>query len=135
VGDGGVDQSPTDINKTFSDWADELCPYYMAIGVPCDEYWHGDPTQLQYYIKAHELRNEQRNEEMWWQGLYFHDAVSVVLANAFKKPGQRPEKYHEKPIRIKPLTEEEKKQKELRQAKSVINEFDAWGDKLNAQKQ
>lgn len=68
------------------------------------------------------------------QGLYFHDAVSVVLSNAFKKPGQRPEKYHEKPIRLTPLTEKEKKQIEIRRASNIINDFDAWGNKLNAHK-
>jgi hypothetical protein len=111
----------------------------MTIGVSCDEYWHGDYTNLQHYVRAHELQNEQRNQEMWLQGLYTFRAVKAVI-EAFSwglggGKGKRPDGYIDRPIRLTPLSEEEKKQNELRQAKSVINEFDAWGDRLNAQKQ
>ena len=42
--------------KTFSEFADELCSHYMSIGVSCDEYWNGDPTNLKHYAKAHEVK-------------------------------------------------------------------------------
>lgn len=112
---------------TFSEYADYLCSYYMAIGVPEKEYWHGDPTHLKYYVKAHEFKNEQRNEELWLQGLYIHNAVGVVLSNAFAKKGTTPEKYMEKPIRITPLSEEEKQRNAETERQKIIANLTAWG--------
>lgn len=42
------------------------------------------------------------------QGLYIHNAVATVIGNAFGKKGTKPEQYLEKPIRITPMTEQEK---------------------------
>lgn len=122
---------------TFSEYADELCAYYMAMGVPSDEYWYSNPSKLeklQYYVKAHELRNEQRNQEMWLQGLYIHNAVSVVLQNAFSKKGATPEKYMERPIRITPLTEKEKQENAEKERQKIIANFTAWGKAWNKKK-
>ena len=105
----GVATSPADESaRTFSDYADEMCAYYMAIGVPCEEYWHGTPTRLRHYVKAHELYNEQRNQEMWMQGLYNFRAFRAVI-EAFSWgmggcKGAKPEPYLNKPI---PITERE----------------------------
>lgn len=96
-------------SKPFSEWLDDMCAYYMAIGVPCDEYWHGDYTSLQYYVKAHELRNEQRNQEMWLQGLYNYKAFESVIGmfswGLGGRKGSKPESYISSPI---PITEREK---------------------------
>lgn len=112
---------------TFSEFADELCSHYMSIGVSCEEYWHGDPTNLKHYAKANELKNEQRNWEMWLQGLYIHNAVGVVLKNAFARKGATPEKYIEKPIRITPLTDAEKARNAERERQKIIANLTAWG--------
>lgn len=112
---------------TFQEYADELCAFYMAMGVSCEEYWHGDPTRLKHYEKAHELKNEQRNQEMWLQGLYIHNAVGVVLKNAFAKKGETPEKYIQKPIRITPLTEREKQENAEKERQKIIANLTAWG--------
>lgn len=114
-------------SMTFAEYADEMCSYYMAIGVPEKEYWYGDPTHLKYYIKAHERRNEQKNEEMWLQGLYIHNAVGVVLHNSFAKKGSQPEKYMEKPIRITPLTDEEKERNAEAERQKIVSNLTAWG--------
>lgn len=112
---------------TFSEYADKLCSYYMAIGVSLDEYWHGDPTMLQYYAEAHELKNEQKSREMWLQGLYIYNAMSVVLQNAFAKKGSVPEKYME-PVRVAPLTEEEKQENAEKERQKIIADLTAWGE-------
>ena len=112
---------------TFDQYCDELCSYYMAIGVPEKEYWHGDPTHLKYYVKAHELKNEQKNEELWLQGLYIYNAISVVMHNAFSKKGTQPEKYLEKPIRLTPIPEKETKKNAEKERQKIIADLTAWG--------
>jgi len=72
------------------------------------EYWDGDNWLVEAYRKKHSLDIESRNQELWLQGLYIHNAVGVSLANAFAKKGKQPQKYIEKPIRLTPMSPEEK---------------------------
>jgi len=122
-GESGLD-SPS---LTFGEYADEMCSYYMSIGVPEKEYWYGDPTHLKYYIRAHEINNEQKSYDMWLQGLYIHNAVGVVLHNSFAKKGTTPEKYMEKPIRVTPLSDAEKKRNAEIERQKIIANLTAWG--------
>ena len=47
-GDTGItDAEPTVDKPWFAEYADNLCSYYMSIGVPYDVYWNGDFTELQ----------------------------------------------------------------------------------------
>jgi len=82
---------------------------------------------LQYYAEAHELKNEQKSREMWLQGLYIYNAMSVVLQNAFAKKGSVPEKYME-PVRVTPLTEEEKQENAEKERQKIIADLTAWGE-------
>ena len=79
----------------------------MAMGVPCYEYWNGDYTLLKYYVEAHRLEVERRNEQLWLQGMYFYEGVTVALQQAFSKHTSA--KYPDKPHRITPLSEDEQK--------------------------
>ena len=109
------------------DALDKQCAYWMAIGVPYELFWFGDYTQLKYYKDAHMLKVEQRNQEMWMQGLYFYEAVSVAISNAMKKKGQPPDTYPKEPHRVTPLTEEEKereKQKMVENFRAQLNALD-----------
>jgi hypothetical protein len=72
------------------------------------DYWDGDIWMVEAYRKKHSLDIESRNQELWMQGLYVYNAFGVVLSNAFAKKGRYPQKYIEKPIRITPLSPEEK---------------------------
>lgn len=112
---------------TFGEYADEMCSYYMGIGVPEKEYWYGDPTHLKYYIRAHEMKNEQKNQELWLQGLYIYRALNVVIGNALAKKGTKPETYLEQPIRITPLTEAEKQANAEKERQKIIANLTAWG--------
>ncbi len=98
--ESGLD-SPSESARllTFSELADELCPQYMSIGVPHNEYWHGDYTQLEHYRKAFELRRERANYDAWLQGAYMYDALCMVspVMNAFAKRGTKPTPYHKEP--------------------------------------
>ena len=86
----------------------------MAMGVSADEFWNGDYTMLKFYVERHRIAVEQKNEELWLQGVYIYDAICVALANAFGK-GQKP-RYPDKPYRLTELSEEEK---ELENQKKV----------------
>lgn len=90
-----------------------------------EEYWEGDPYLVVYYRRAHLLKVEQRNQELWLQGLYIYNAFGTVLANAFAKKGAKKQKYLEKPIRITPLTETEKRLKAEEERRKVIAHFTA----------
>jgi hypothetical protein len=98
-----------------------------------EQYWNGDCQLVKYYRKAHELRNEQKNQELWLQGLYIYDALCAVapVFHAFAKPGTRPLPYSEKPY---PLTKEEavaNKEAEEKAARAVAKaKFEAWAASL-----
>lgn len=111
----------------------------MAIGMSPQEYWEGDPYLVWDYKRAHNLKVEQRNQELWLQGLYIFNAFGTVLANAFAKKGAKKQKYIEKPIRITPLTEQEKRIQAEEERKKVIAHFTAlqkaWDKKHNKGKE
>lgn len=48
----------------------QALPYYLAIGMPYELFWDGDPNLVKAYREAHELRMELKNQEMWAQGKY-----------------------------------------------------------------
>lgn len=84
-----------------------------------EQYWQGDPWLVWTYTKAHELNREMRNQEMWMQGMYFYQALSTALANfgnalAGKRRARKTHEYLKEPIRIRPLTDEEKLQERIR---------------------
>ena len=102
-------------------------PYYLSIGMSHEQYWNDDPWLADVFRKAHNLKVEMRNQELWLQGLYIHNAFSVVMTNFGKglsgKKGGKSEKYVDKPIRITPLSEYEKKQKAKEERRKVIQYF------------
>ena len=83
-----------------------------------EEFWHGKPILAVFYRKKHLLDIEQRNQELWMQGLYFLDAISVALNNSFSK---HKAKYIAEPIRITPKTEEEARRDLIEEAADVYN--------------
>lgn len=86
------------------------------MGMSADEYWNGDPQLVVAYRKADEIRKEQRNQELWLQGMYVYEAICDVapILHAFAKKGAKVHPYSEEPY---PLTSKQKKRAEERQAK------------------
>lgn len=73
-----------------------------------------NPTRLKPYLKAHELKNDMLDEEMWLMGAYVNNAVYVAIDKAFNGRKSHAE-YIDKPARQQTqkgdysgLTEEEK---------------------------
>lgn len=99
-----------------------------------DEYWRGLPRLAEDYYKAHLLKIEERNQELWLQGLYFYEAITTSLNNGFGKKGSKKFTYRDKPIRITPLTEQEKRLEAAKERKKVIDSLTAWGSWFNKKK-
>ena len=101
--ESGIGSSSDSKILTFSEWADKLCVHYMAMGVPYNEYWHGDYTQLKYYAEAHRISVDRENYNAWLQGAYVYDALCAVspVLNAFAKRGTKPAPYHKEPYGMK----------------------------------
>lgn len=98
-----------DETKTFAELLDELCGFYISIGMTYNEFWHGDIRALSAYRDAWERKREAKNQELWLQGLYNYRAYKAVM-EAFSHglaggKGKRPEGYIDKPV---PVTERER---------------------------
>lgn len=111
--------------ESISQWLDELCSFYMAIGVGYDEFWYGDFTRLKYYVEANKNKRIAKNEEMWLQGMYFDNALQAEIHNLASKKGAAPKKYLEKPIEIFPKTEREKELEKKQEDKKLIKYLDS----------
>lgn len=84
----------------------------LAIGVSYDLFWHLTPKKLESFYKADEIKRKRRDEEAWFQGMYFASAIDSTICNAFRD-GQK-EKYANKPfLQDLGISEEEKIEKEL----------------------
>ena len=114
--DGGDVEQSTE-KKTYTQIFEEICSYYMSIGMTYDEFWYGEPDRVKYYRDAHILRNKSRNQELWLQGQYFIHSITVALDSKGKA------KYPEKPFDIYPKTEAEKKAEIEKERRKVIDYF------------
>lgn len=114
-----------------------MCPHYMSIGMSYDEFWNQDVTLVRVYLKAKELRDKQRNTEMWIQGMYFYEALcdaSPLFRFKMGKGTIKPEPYVKEPY---PITEAEVKAREerARQKKEerLKAEFALFAEKMREQ--
>ena len=86
---------------------DEACPSYLAMGMSYEQYWDGPGDLARVYREAHDIMQVQKNHELWLQGLYVHQAVSVAVNNLFRKKGAKPKGYLDKPL---PVTRREQRE-------------------------
>lgn len=128
-GAGKADAEQAVCKPWFAEYADNLCSYYMSIGVPYETYWDGDFTELRYYREAEEYRQERDNYAAWLQGLYVYKAVGCLapILHAFAKRGTKPDKYPEKPYSAteRQRKAEEETEKAKKQA-DVQNQASSW---------
>ncbi len=90
----------------------------MSIGMTYDEFWYGDVERVKAYRKANDLRDRRRNQELWLQGMYIYEALcdaSPLFRISLKKGVIKPEPYVKEPY---PITIEEKREREEREAKA-----------------
>lgn len=107
--------------SSLEEQLDELCIYYMSIGVPYDIYWYGNVCALKYYEEVYLRQRKIRNEEMWMMGAYNFASFSTSIGNAFRGRGQQAHDYLKEPIGFFPETEMEKKVREKVERQKLIN--------------
>lgn len=66
------------------------------------EYWDGDSTLVKAYRKAHALKMQQTNQQLWLQGYYVYHAIASLspILHAFAAAGTKAEPYLDKPLAI-----------------------------------
>ena len=102
----------------------------MALGVSADEYWNGDYTMLKYYVKRHKIAVEQQNEQLWLQGVYFYDALSAALSQAFSKHSTA--RYPDKPYRLTQMSEVEQELENKKKVEEFRSQLEALGRRFEA---
>ena len=98
----------------------QALPYYIAIGMPTDEFWNGEPQLINVYREAHELEVQQRNQEMWWQGAYFHRALNVVADKFGQSLAGKNGKTTDYPSEPVPLTKHEQEMSKERNKQRTL---------------
>ena len=84
---------------------------------------------MQAYRKAYKLRKEEKNWELWLQGLYFCHALNVALSNAFDDKAKA--EYMSEPLKIFPPTQEELEEKSRQEAIALKRKLDAFAERFN----
>lgn len=78
--------------------------------MPYELFWNGEPELVQTYREAHELSNQQKNQELWLQGLYvfmgFRSVAEAIVSGISGNKSSKPKSYPEEPL---PITEGEQK--------------------------
>ena len=96
-----------------------------------EDYWHASPEVTSAYREAYKTRKEERNWEMWLQGLYIYHAVSIALNNAFNKDKKL--EYMDRPLDIFPPSEEEIRERQEEEAKRLERTLNAFAERFNKQ--
>lgn len=124
--DGGLSRSSRP--STYSEQFERLFPFYLALGMTYELYWDMDSTLVKAYRKAHELKQELDNQNLWLQGMYFYEAMCCVapILRAFSK-AKKPIAYRSQPYTLetpfsKAKAEQQKQNNDLK-AKSVMESF------------
>lgn len=101
----------------------------MAIGMTYEQYWYGSPYMIKAFEKAHDLRNQQKNQEMYIMGNYIFDALTIAFSN-FHLDGKRHtmNKYLKKPYDLEKsmVTESEKIELAEKERQKIIDGLNAW---------
>ena len=95
-----------------------MCPIYMSYGMSYDEYWYESPYRVKFYREAYELKQKQKDEQMWVQGMYIYEALCEVspVLHALSKSGTKPLPYARKPyLSDMTIDEEDEKRKKQQQ--------------------
>lgn len=131
---GGVSRLPA--ASRYGDKFEELCGYYMSLGMSFHDYWDGDSTMTRYYRESGDFKLEQKNMSLWLLGFYIYEAVldaSPVLNGMSKR--KKPFPYRESPIpltkRANERAEAASGQKKLEDIRGLMKtRMQAWNQKF-----
>lgn len=126
MGDSWVESNPEEQLTSMTKYFEEVCPFYMSIGMSYSQFWYDDCWIASYYLKAYKIKKEQLNEQYWLQGMYFYEAIldaSPVL-HAFSKRGTKPIPYPSEPYCITKKKENKQEIKNERLRAKLF--FEKW---------
>ena len=119
---------------SYSEKFEELCGYYLSLGMTYEEYWEGDPAMTRYYRDKYRCEMDQRNTELWLMGVYIYEALMDVapLLNLFDKH-RKALPYRTEPYPLTKTAEEKRKDREEKQKmKNGLDLMSAWMTNANA---
>lgn len=91
-------------------------PFYLALGMTYDQYWNEDCTLVKAYREAYEMRREEKNYDLWLQGLYIYSALcSASPLFRFSTKPQKAHPYLEEPFSATKKETERREQVKERQ--------------------
>ena len=96
---------------------------YLSIGVPEEKFWDSTPYDLEPYLEAHKLRQEQSDIKSWQFNMYTMCAVQTAVANVLLGKKSKA-KYFDKPfieMVKKEKIQKELSEKEKRKRKTLID--------------
>ena len=127
-------ESGREINPlSYTQIFEESCPYFMSIGMPREEFWHGDPVACRDYLRASELTQAQRNNDSWWNNYYAFIAYSIALGNLFRDKGSNPQEYLKRPLSLTVKEAEEQKiQDEKERYERIKTKLKRWDNERSS---
>lgn len=129
------DEEPSPL-ATFTEIFNDVFPYYLHIGMSEAQFWDGDCELAKFYRKAHDLKRQEVNEQLWLQGLYIYEAIanlSPALRAFTKNPKPAPYPKKPYPLDTKEIREEKKREQSEAQV-AQHNKLMAWAKAVNAKK-
>lgn len=91
-----------------------------------DEFWDASPLLAGAYREAHKLKQRQRNEYAWLQGLYFFSGVNAAVGNTFGGGKGKKLDYFKHPVDLGLETEIEQADKVRREREKIIANLTIW---------
>lgn len=103
-------------------------PYCSMLGMSEAQFWQANPRKIKVWEKIYKDRKNDENLMCYRVGVYVYEAVATVATNVLRKKGAKRVEYLDKPIRIFPMTEEEKEQEQQRALQQAIRFFDGMAN-------
>lgn len=112
---------------------DEECPSYIAMGLPYEDYWYGDPYKAYFIRKGYEVQRKQENYNMWLQGAYVFKSIMIAISNIHLdgKP-HAPNPYLEKPFDLYGTTKIEEQKQAEQDKQKVIDILNKWKTRFDS---
>lgn len=111
---------------------EEVCPYFIAMGMTYEQFWKEDVTMTKAYLKAYKMRQDIKEWNIWKQGMYIYEALCDVspALHAFSKKGTKPLPYSKTPYGYE---EYEQKIKQKEEKNKEPNKQEVENERLKAQ--
>ena len=109
---------------TLAEIFTQAFPYYLAMGMTYDEFWHGAPSLVRAYRKAQDMKRHEKNYELWMQGRYIFEALRCApLLVGFPEKGYKVPSGAGYPEQPYPLTEQEAQEREIQRENENTKRF------------